>query len=63
MYTYRLLTLHDDNFAEKTLPISFRNGDANTVCADNQPEDTLVWAGNEKPISLSQWFARQVLKG
>lgn len=48
MYTYRLLTLPDDHFAKKILPISFWNGDANTVCADDQPEDTLIWASSNK---------------
>ena len=60
MYAYRLLTLPDDHHTKKILPISFRNGDADTIRAENQPEDTLTWAGSERPTSLGQWFARQV---
>lgn len=60
IYTYRLLILPDDHLAKKILPVSFRNGDANTIRAEDQAEDTLIWAGNERPTSLSQWLARQV---
>ena len=60
IYTYRLLNLPDDHLAKKILPVSFRNGDANTTQAEDQPEVTLIWAGNERPTSLSQWLARQV---
>lgn len=60
MYTYRLLTLPDDHITKKILPISFRKGDADTISADEQPEDTLIWAGNERPTTLSQWLARQI---
>lgn len=60
MYTYRLLTPPDEHLVKNILPISFRKGDASTTSADDQPEDTLIWAGNEKPTSLSQWLARQL---
>lgn len=60
IYIYRLLTLPDDHIAKNILPISFRKGDADTISADEQPEDTLIWAGNERLISLSQWLVRQV---
>lgn len=61
MYTYRLLTLPDDHPAKNILPISLRKRDASTTSADDQPEDTLIWApGNDRPTSLSQWLARQL---
>lgn len=41
------------------LPVSFRNGDADTTQAEDQPEDTLIWAGSERPNSLGQSLARQ----
>ena len=60
MYTYRLLTLPDDHPAKNILPISLRKGDASTTNTDDQPEDTLIWAENDRPTSLSQWLARQL---
>lgn len=60
MYTYRLFTLSNDYFTKKILPISFRNGDANTIGAEKQPEDTLIWASRKRPSSFSQWLASQV---
>lgn len=60
MYTYRLLTLPSDHLTKKILPISFQNGDADTIGAEEQPEDTLTWIGSERPNSLGQWLACQV---
>ena len=60
MYAYRLLTLPSDHLTKNILPISFRNGDADTIQAEDQPEDTLAWAGSERPTSIGQWLARQV---
>lgn len=51
---------HDDHLAKKILPISSRKGNTNTIRAEDQPEDILIWARNERPTSLSQWLARQV---
>lgn len=59
MYTYRLLSLPDDHLTKKFHPISFRNGHGDTTQANEQPRDTLTWAGNERPTSLGQWLARQ----
>ena len=60
MYTYCLLILSDDHIAKNILPISFWKGDADTISADEQPEDILIWAENKRPTSLSQWLACQV---
>lgn len=40
--------------------VNSRNGDTNIVQVEDQPEDTLIWAGSEKLNSFSQWLARQV---
>lgn len=60
MYAYRLLRLPNDHVTKQILPYSFRNGDAENVQADDEPEDSLIWAGIERPNSLGQWLARQV---
>lgn len=60
MCKYRLLTLPDHYIVKKILPINFRNRDANIICAEDQPEDTLIWAGNERPTPLIEWLACQV---
>lgn len=54
MYTYRFLTFLDNHFARKILSISFRNEDADTIQAKNQPKDSLICAGNKKPKLPSQ---------
>ena len=59
MYAYRLLSLPEDHPAKEILPVSFRKGDGDTQPGD-QPEDTLLWASNERTSTYGQWLARQV---
>lgn len=42
IYAYCLLTLFNNYFIKKILPISFRDRDANTIGAEKQPKDSLI---------------------
>lgn len=61
MYIYRLLSLPEDHPAKDILPVSFRKGDRDTQpgLPGDQPEDTFLWASNNKASTYEQWLARQ----
>ena len=60
IYVYRLLTLPNNHLTKKILPISFRNGDVDSIREEEKPEDPLIWADRERPNSLGQWLAQQI---